>query len=573
MKIGKSWTAFKEKLKSGMDIALDASVRRLKPKKSALSAPNKPTAIAPPPSAPLIVRQYQEHPCPTYMKLKYMLRDVGRMKGIAETLGRDFLTAMPEGAWKSRLGQIAFLHRRIHEDMVNPEMSRLIEQSKNHAERSGDDWDEWDRANLREIEKMHFDHLPLSGDLIEKRARLSYEGRRTHRDCLSSSDWPRAREFLSNLVDLNKQVADAKAKATGVNSRYQVLLNEYMPGVNLAEVDGWFGDLEKNVNRILPKILERQEKEEPPMAISDFYPAKAQMWLNHAMLSSIGFDFSRGGLYETGHNPVEGGTPDDTRLVIKNVDIANFMDSMKSAMHEGGHGIYIQGLPRKTWRYQPVAQDMGALVHESQALLIEMIMGRTKSFFTFLSPRVEGLFHGLHNPVLSAKNLHRVKTWVKPSPVRKQADEVTYFYHILHRYRLEKDLMEDKLKVKDLPEAWNAGLNEIMGVQPANLAEGCLQDVHWFVGKFGYFPSYALGHMMGAQLYETICKEFPDNDEQIAEGEFMRMTNWLRENIHQKGRLLEFHDLVKSATGKELSTKPLVHHLEARYLGKARERA
>src|SRR5690606_36705120 len=147
---------------------------------------------------------------------------------------------------------------------------------------------------------------------------------------------------------------------------------------------------------------------------------------------------NRGGLYETGHNPVEGGTPDDTRLVIKNVDTTNFLDSLKSALHEGGHGIYIQGLPRQTWRYQLVAQDMGAGVHESQALLIEMIIGRTRGFFNFLAPRVEGLFHGLHNPVLSAENLHKIKTRVKATPVRRTADEVTYFFHILHRYRLEK---------------------------------------------------------------------------------------------------------------------------------------
>lgn len=570
----RSWQAIKysfnfiaQKVASVTRVAMRQLAKRKRSQAVPPPVPSEPRRSSTPP----VVRQYEEHPSAHYMKLKYRFRDIGRMKGIAETLGRDFLTAMPEGAWKSRLGQIAFLHRRIHDDLVDSELAHLVEGAKNHAENHSEDWDEWDRANLREMEKMHADHLPISSELIEKRARLSYEGRRIHRDSLAASDWPRAREFLSNLVDLNKQVAEAKAKKQGANSLYQVLVNEHMPGVTTTEIEDWFGDIEKRLDKLLPKILQRQDKEEPPIEISDFYPAKAQMWLNQAMLSAIGFDFQRGGLYETGHNPVEGGTPDDTRLVIKNVDIHNFLDSMKSAMHEGGHGIYIQGLPRKIWRYQPVAQDMGALVHESQALIIEMIMGRTRAFFSFLSPRVEGLFHGLNNPVLSAANIHKSKTWVQPSPVRKKADEVTYFYHILHRYRMEKDLIEGNLKVNDVPEAWNASIQNLLDVQPKNLAEGCLQDVHWFVGKFGYFPSYALGHMMAAQLYESIRKDIPDTDSHIAAGDFMQMTGWLRERIHRKGRLLEFHDLVKESTGKPLNADAMIHHLESRYLGKARE--
>lgn len=520
-----------------------------------------------PPPAPTVVRQYEEHPSDAYMDLKLRFRDIGRMQAITETLGRDFLTEMPEGAWKSRLGQIAFLHRRVHDDIANDKVLGLIDRGKNHAEQNPDDWDEWDRANLREMEAMYEHHAPLSCELMEKRARLAYEGRRRHRDALAARDWADAREFLSSVVDMNRQVAEARGKASGRNSYYESLAAEYMPGIAVSDIEDWFGALEKNIKKMLPKIIDRQEGEEPPRDIKDFYPDKAQMWLNRALLEAIGFDFRRGGLYETGHNPVEGGTPDDTRLVIKNVDIDNFMDSMKSALHEGGHGIYIQGLPRKTWRYQPVGQDMGAAVHESQALLIEMIISRTRSFFDFLAPRVEGLFHGLHNPVLSAENLHKIKTRVHPSPVRKKADEITYFLHILHRFRLEKDLIEGKLKVSDLPEAWNAQMQDIFGMQPDNMAEGCLQDVHWFVGKFGYFPSYAVGHMFAAQLYEAIQKDIPDTDRNIAAGDFMPVTKWLREKVHGKGRLMQFGDLVHSATGSPLTPRPLLNHLERRYLG------
>lgn len=518
-------------------------------------------------SGPTVVRQYEEHPCPAYMDLKYRFRDIGRMGAIAETMGRDFLTAMPEGAWQTRLGQIAFLHRRMHEDLTNPAVQTLLERAESHAANHAEDWDQWDAANLREMKDMHGRQSPVSADMIEKRAQLAYEGRKRHRDALANGDWPGAREFLSSVIDMNRQIAETKCRAGGGNSYYQALMDEYMPGIGLSDIEDWFGTVNKKLTKLLPAIQKKQAGEDAPLAIKDFYPAKAQMWLNHALLESIGFDFYRGGLYETGHNPVEGGTPDDTRLVIKNVDTSDFMDSMKSALHEGGHGIYIQGLPRKTWRYQPVAQDMGAAVHESQALLIEMILGRTQAFFDFLAPRVEGLFHGLRNPVLSAENLHRIKTRVGPSPIRKKADEVTYFFHMQHRFELERDLIEGRLKPADLPEAWNAKMQDLMGIRPQGFADGCLQDVHWFVGKFGYFPSYTAGHMLAAQLYARIRKDIPDMDGLIAGGDFMPVKNWLGEKIHAKGRLLRFGDLVKDATGAALSPDPLIKHLERRYLG------
>lgn len=517
-------------------------------------------------SAPAVVRQYEEHPSEAYMELKYRYRDIGRMGAIAETMGRDFLTAMPEGAWKARLGQIAFLHRRMHDDITNENVRRLIDKAKNHHANNGEDWDIWDAANLREMEKMYDRHAPVSNEMTEKRARLAYEGRRRHRDALADGDWPAAREFLSSIVDMNQQVAEARCKATGANSLYQALMEEYMPSISVLDVEDWFGTMNKNLTKMLPKIMDRQADDPAVLPIEDFYPAKAQMWLNHALLESIGFDFRRGGLFETGHNPVEGGTPDDTRLVIKNVDISNFTDSMKSALHEGGHGIYIQGLPRKTWRYQPVGQDMGAAVQESQALIIEMIIARTRSFFDFLSPRVEGLFHGLHNPKLSPANLYLLKTRVKPSVMRKKADEVTYFFHMQHRFNLERDLIEGKLKPSDLPEAWNNGLRDLLDVQPEGVRDGCLQDVHWFVGKFGYFPSYTVGHMMAAQLFEKIKEDMPHIDESIANGDFTKVTSWLGQNIHAKGRLLDFDGLVNAATGKSLTPKSLLKHIESRYL-------
>ena len=513
-------------------------------------------------------KQYESHACASYNELKMAFRNVGRMNAIIETMGRDFLTAMPQGAYVSRLGQIAFLYRRLHEDLCDPKLIKLLEDSKNHADSHPDDWNEWDTANLYEIETRIRHHVGVPADLIEKRARLAYEGRHVHRDVLKNNDWTQAQTFLEGTVELHQRIADAKQLVDNHHpeARYQSLLREFMPGASVDEMDRLFNGYKSEIDGLLPQITNHQNKYPAPIEMDGVFSGKSQMWLNRELLKLIGFDFERGGLYETGHNPVEGGTPDDTRLVIKTAKIGTFLDSMKSALHEGGHGLYIQGLPRKEWRYQPVGQDLGALVHESQALLIEMILGRKQEFFDYLAPRVEGVFQRFGDKALRADNLWRLKNQVHKTLDRKSADEVTYFMHIHMRTQLERQLIAGSLKVKDLPEAWNALTKDLFGKKPKTHAEGCLQDVHWFVGKFGYFPAYAMGHMMAAQLYETMNRDLPTMSADLREGNFKGIHQWLKTKIYQNGRLQGTNTLIRNVTGADLSYHALVRHIKDRYL-------
>lgn len=514
-------------------------------------------------------KQYENHSSPDYMELKMAFRDIGRMNAILETLGRDFLTAMPEGAYKSRLGQIGFLYRRMHEELANQKIATLIEKSHGHEQKNPGQWDPWDHANLREMEIMYRHHCQVDPLMIEKRARLMYEGRRVHRDVMKNNDWETARPFLENMVDLQRAIAESKCLRDNEHDTegpYQALLREYIPGARVDDIETLFASFEKSLKTMLPKILERQAAAPAPIPLKGPFPTAQQMWLNRSLLTVMGFDFNRGGLYETGHNPVEGGTPDDTRLVIRTVDTVNFMTSMKSALHEGGHGIYIQGLPRDTWRYQPVGQDLGAAVQESQALLIEMILGRTKEFFEYLSPRAEGLFQKFADPALKADNLFALRTRVQPGWDRRNADEVTYFFHIRLRTRLEREMISGKLKVKDLPESWNAGIKDLLGVVPETYAQGCLQDVHWFVGKFGYFPSYTIGHMYAAQIHDRMKRDLQNIPGLMRDGNFLPVRDWLHDKIYQQGRLKRPSALMEDVTGGPLSPTPLLHHLENRYL-------
>ncbi len=513
-----------------------------------------------------VSKQDQAHSCTSYTRLKLHFRDIGRQNGIIEILGRDFLTAMPAGAYASRLGQIAYLFRRMHEDLISEDISRLLGEAKAHEFTHPDEWDDWDRANLREMERLYRGFCHVDPALMEWRAHLSYEGRSRHTQVLRDNDWQNARVFLQEQIDLHRKIARSRCEATGENSAYQTLVWEYMPDISVGDIERWFSGFSRELDDLTPRIIEKQALSPEPVPLNGHYDARAQMLLNRSLLRLIGFDFERGGLYETGHNPVEGGTPDDTRLVIKAAEAGNFLNSMKSALHEGGHGLYIQGLPRKEWRYQPVAMDLGAAIHESQALIIDMILGRMPEFFEYISPRAEGLFHAIAEPALSPENLYALRTRVKPTVTRRHADEISYFRHIKMRMELERDLIDGRLEVGDLPEAWIESSKKNLGVAPDSHSEGCLQDVHWFVGKFGYFPSYAIGLMLAAQFYFAMKQELGDIPSMVRQGNFAPVKDWLSRNIHSKGRLMLWDDLLLEVTGRKLDPSFLAAHLKARYL-------
>lgn len=512
--------------------------------------------------------QRKPHPSIAYTNLKSRFKNIGRLEAIAEIISRDFLTTMPEGAYEGRLDQISYLHRRIHDDIVSPEAQIHLEEAQEHMASHPNLWDEWDSANLKGMVKLYKTHAILDHDTMEESARIANEGRRIHRECLKNNDWEMAQAHLERVVKHVRKTAKKKAKFRNSATLYEALIQDYSPGVKLNELWSWFNHLNTELKKIMPLVIERQKSRKPIVSLAGGYSKEGQMWLNRSLLELLGFDYDRGGLYETGHSPVEGGTPDDTRLVIKNVDTKNFLDSMKSALHEGGHGLYIQGLPTKGGlSYQPVSFDLGTTMHESQALLVEMILGRTHEFFEFLAPRLEGLFHTVRDPSLTAGNLYRIKTQVQPSLDRKRADELTYFFHIFLRFQIECDLIEGKMEVSDIPAYWTEWMHDNLGVMPQNHMEGVMQDVHWFVGKFGYFQAYTLGHMVAAQLFDTLQQDIPDIFSRIRNGDFKPITKWLNRHIHSKGSIKPMDELLKDVTGFTPSPDFLISHIENRYLG------
>jgi carboxypeptidase Taq len=276
----------------------------------------------------------------------------------------------------------------------------------------------------------------------------------------------------------------------------------------------------------------------------------------------MGFPFDRGRLDESEH-PFTEGVPGDIRVTTR-LDPNDPFSGLLGALHETGHALYDLGLPQD-WRDQPVGRDRGMALGESQSLLIEMILCRSRPFVRYVQPLLLKHF-GVSGPEWELENVYAHLTRVKRGLIRVDADELTYPLHIMLRYELEKQLLSGDLAVRDLPEAWNAGMEQRLGIRPPNDADGCLQDIHWAVGSFGYFPSYALGAVIAAQLYETLRTDVPELDEQLAKGEYSGLLGWLRTHVHGLGAKVPVQDLLKAATGKPLSAVSFIRYVESKYL-------
>ena len=234
-------------------------------------------------------------------------------------------------------------------------------------------------------------------------------------------------------------------------------------------------------------------------------------------------------------------------------------------LHETGHALYEMGLPQD-WRSQPVGDARGMSLHESQSLLFEMQVCRSQEFLTYAAPIMADAFDG-EGPAWSADNLSRLYSHVEPGFIRVDADEVTYPAHVFLRYRLERALIEGDMEAADIPTAWNDSMRRILGITPPSDREGCLQDIHWYDGAWGYFPTYTLGAMMAAQIFDAARTAEPDILPSIAKGDFQPLLKWLRKNVHGHASKFETPELLENATGRPLDAETFKTHLKRRYLG------
>jgi carboxypeptidase Taq len=492
-------------------------------------------------------------PPSAYAELTRVHSRLHRYNHVASIVGWDRNAMMPSGGNEARAAAEAELNTLIHRTRTDPRLVEWLSAAESEA------LDAVARANVREMRRDWREANALPDSLVEAKTLAGARCEHAWRTQRPANDW---RGFLGNfreVVRLAREEAKLLADETGL-SRYDALMDRYEPGVRAANIDRIFGE----VRQWLPGLIQRAQAKlarEPVVAPKGPFPVAAQRALNREVMTLLGFDFSAGRLDESAH-PFSGGVPEDVRLTTR-YNEADFARSLLGTIHETGHARYEQNLPRD-WLGQPVGTARSYGVHESQSLSFEMQLARSRPFVGLLAPLL--VRHFGNQPAFEPDNLYRLWTRVKPGFIRVDADEVTYPAHIILRYEIERPLIEGEIEAEDIPALWDEKMQALLGLATAgNYKDGCLQDVHWSDGSFGYFPSYTLGAMYAAQWFAAIRRAAPDLDARIAAGDLAPVFNWLREHIWSQASLWETPELVMKASGEALNPAHFRAHLEGRY--------
>jgi len=405
---------------------------------------------------------------------------------------------------------------------------------------------------------LHASAVPAA--LIEAESRACSECEAMWRKARLEDDFAPVLPLLERVLRVEREIAGAKADRLG-GSPYEALVDQYEPGSSVPTIDRLFDEIASFLPDLIEDVLARQAASPPPAAVGPF-PVEMQRRVAMTLMQRIGFDFAHGRLDVSAH-PFCGGTPDDVRITTR-YNEEDFARTLMAVLHETGHALYQRGLPAE-WRLQPVGRARGMAVHESQSLLLEMQVCRSRAFLAYAAPILREAF-GRDGPEWEIDALYSRQIQVRRGLIRVDADEVTYPAHVILRYRLERAMIAGDLPPTELPGAWAEGLRALLGVAPNNDREGCLQDIHWYDGNWGYFPTYTLGALIAAQLFEAARRDIPDVMQPIAAGDFSPLLGWLRERIHSKGSLLSTAELVEEITGWPLGTASFERHLRNRYL-------
>jgi carboxypeptidase Taq len=399
----------------------------------------------------------------------------------------------------------------------------------------------------------------VPADLVEARTRATSSCELAWRGARRDDDFASLLPQLAEVVNLTRQVGQAKASVMGL-SPYDALADEYEPGAREAVLAPLFARLERELPPLTDALLDAQAHLPPPPPLPGPFPVDRQAALGRHLAERMGFDFTRGRLDVSVH-PFCGGAAEDVRMTTR-YDERDFLTSVLGVIHETGHALYEMGLPR-AWARQPVGHVPGMGLHESQSLLMEMQAARTPEFLGYLA-RAASVHLGVGMLAPEALSRHALK--VERSLIRVDADEATYSLHIVVRFNLERALVSGDLTLKDLPLAFRDAMERIVGIRPTTDRDGCLQDVHWPTGSFGYFPSYTIGAIAAAQLFADALAKHPEIPSELDRGELTTLRGYAERSVHRHGARYDTNQIVEQATGRALDVEALLRHLRRRYL-------
>ncbi len=491
-------------------------------------------------------------PTQSYQAFITRVREIQTATSIESLLEWDQETMLPPRGAELRAAQLGFIAGVSHERLTGSDFAQLLEQAE--RENAGDPEVE---PNLREMRRVFDRKVKLPTSLVQEIARTV---------SLAKDAWVRARKesnfaafapHLEKLLDLKRQVAE---KIGFTTEPYDALMDEYEPGARSADVQRVFDQVKEELVPLVAAIKSAPRRPDESV-LRRPAPRETQALLNRLIASAMGFDFEAGRLDVSTHPFCSGLTPQDVRLTTR-YDEHYLPMSLFGVMHEAGHGLYEQGLD-PAHAFTPLGQSVSLGIHESQSRMWENLVGRSRAFWLYFYPLLQAALPAWRAVPLD--DWYFAINTVKPSLIRVEADEVTYNLHIMLRFDLERRMLRGEVAVRDVPAAWNDGFKSLLGITPSSDAEGCLQDIHWSMGIFGYFPTYALGNLYACQFFKAANQALPDLPARIARGELQPLRDWLRKSIHAHGQRYRADELVKRVTGRPLGHADFMEHLRSKY--------
>ena len=471
----------------------------------------------------------------------------------ASLLEWDQETYLPRGGAVARGNHIATLAGVAHEKIV----SRKFRTALRDAEKTPD-LSAKEKAMVREARREHARASKIPSDLVQEVAKAESSGLEAWREAYRTNRWRGFARQLKNLIRLKRRVAEAIGYR-GV--AYDALLDSYEPGATVEDLDPLFDEI-KEVTIPLVRRIAATKRRPDRRIFTRRYPRQTQLDFGTQVVEAMGFDFTRGRIDLSTHPFCSGFDPGDVRLTTRIAE-NDARSCLFGLIHEAGHGMYEQGIDTKLVR-TPLGHAVSLGIHESQSRLWENVVGRSRGFWRHFLPKMRRFFpEQLKGVKLDA--FHFAVNEVTPSLIRVEADEVTYNLHVILRYEIEKGLMNDSIRPEDLPEVWNRKMKQLLGIVPRTDSQGVLQDIHWAMGLFGYFPTYSLGNLYASQLYERAQRDLVDLESEIGMGKLIPLRDWLRRKIHRPGRTYPASELVRRATGKKPSTTAFTRYVTEKY--------
>ena len=494
----------------------------------------------------------------SYDQLVARMREIGLLQSTQRTLSWDQETMMPRAGAGLRARQLEQLASMVHARFTDPRVGELIgacEEDGSLLE------DEIAAANVRELRRDYDKQTRLPGDLVAEIARTSSQALQAWKEARAQSDFGKFLPWLEKTFSLSRRKAECLGVPEWGGELYDALMDEYEPEMTAARTAEIFTPLRAFTVELLEKVRSAPGKPDPSGVVIDF-PIERQKEFSRRVLERMGFDFGAGRMDEAVHPFCEGPGPGDTRLTNR-YRPDGWLDQLSSATHEGGHGIYEQGVAKEAHFGLPMGEAVSLGIHESQSRMWENQIARSLPFWEWaIGVAREVLGEKLRG--VDAGTVYRVANVVEPHFIRVESDEVTYNLHIMLRFDLERAMIAGDLLPKDLPGVWNERMRKDLGLTVKEDRLGCLQDIHWSMGAVGYFATYSLGNIYAAQLWEAMGRAIPDREAQISRGEFGGILGWLRERVHEHGRRYAPEDLCERATGSRLSSDALMRHLESK---------